>query len=148
METNKIITVCAAVVKHDNKILVIQEAQKKAYGKFNIPGGHIEPYENIQEAVIREVKEETNIDITLEGFIGIYPHKIKDGPTIIKLIFSAKAENLDLKYPEDEILKVMWIDSSEFLQIEKEHLRSEDLILIIEDYQKNGFYDLDIVKKI
>lgn len=148
METTRIITVCAAVVEHNDKILVIQEAKQSVFGKYNIPGGRIEPNEDLRSTIIREVKEETNIDITLEGFIGIYPHQAMNGLTIIKLIFSATPQNFDLKYPSDEILNAMWIDPYDFQKIDIQKLRSNDLFTIINDYNNNIIYDLDVVKNI
>jgi 8-oxo-dGTP pyrophosphatase MutT (NUDIX family) len=41
----------------------------KKLGKWMVPGGHVEPSENPQECAIREVKEETGIEIKLMSFI-------------------------------------------------------------------------------
>jgi 8-oxo-dGTP pyrophosphatase MutT (NUDIX family) len=43
----------------------------KKLNKWMIPGGHVEPFENPAEAAIREVKEETGIDINLVSFIHV-----------------------------------------------------------------------------
>ena len=148
LSNNGIITVCAAIVYDKNSILVIQEAKKIAYAKYNIPGGHIEPNEDICNTVIREVKEETNLDIELEGFVGIYPHQISDGSTVIKLIFSAKPINYNIKYPIDEILNAFWMELNDFQNLKKRELRSNDLNKIISDYQKKGIVSLGIVNSI
>lgn len=41
----------------------------KKLGRWVVPGGHIDPWENAEEAVIREAKEETGLDISLLSFI-------------------------------------------------------------------------------
>ena len=59
----KTLNVVAAIIKKDDKIL----ATKRGYGEFinmwEFPGGKIEPNESKEEALIREIKEETNLDI-------------------------------------------------------------------------------------
>lgn len=60
-------TIVAEVcVKKDNKILMVQENRKEKKGKWNMPAGKLEENEDIITAAIREVKEETNIDINIK----------------------------------------------------------------------------------
>lgn len=57
-------TIVAEVcVKKDNKILIVEENRKDKKGKWNMTAGKLEENEDIVTAAIREVKEETNIDI-------------------------------------------------------------------------------------
>lgn len=49
---------CYGIVVHDDKILLT-----KQYGKFEIPGGGVDLGEHPDQAVIREIKEETGIDV-------------------------------------------------------------------------------------
>ena len=64
----KEIKVVAAIIQKENKIL----ATKRGYGEFinmwEFPGGKIEPGETKEEALIREIKEELNIEINVEKF--------------------------------------------------------------------------------
>lgn len=59
----KTIEVVAAIIKKDNKILIT----KRSYGEFadmwEFPGGKIEAGEGKEEALIREIKEELEVDI-------------------------------------------------------------------------------------
>lgn len=64
----KEIKVVAAIIQKENKIL----ATKRGYGEFinmwEFPGGKIEPGETKAEALIREIKEELNIEINVDKF--------------------------------------------------------------------------------
>ena len=64
----KEIKVVAAIIQKENKIL----ATKRGYGEFinmwEFPGGKIEPGETKEEALIREIKEELNIEINVDKF--------------------------------------------------------------------------------
>jgi len=57
--------VVSAVVISKGKVLLIEHSKLK---KWLFPGGHIEPNEIPDDAVIREVKEETNLDISFSDY--------------------------------------------------------------------------------
>ena len=64
----KEIKVVAAIIQKENKIL----ATKRGYGEFinmwEFPGGKIEPGETKKQALVREIKEELNIEISVDNF--------------------------------------------------------------------------------
>ena len=55
------VTVGALIFNPEGKVLLIKSHKWK--GKYTIPGGHIELGETIEEALKREIKEETSLDI-------------------------------------------------------------------------------------
>ena len=59
------INVVAAVIKDENeKILITQRNLKKSQGGlWEFPGGKIEPNETRENVIVREIKEELDIDI-------------------------------------------------------------------------------------
>ena len=62
----KTIKVICAVINVENKILVAQRNYNmKLPLKWEFPGGKLEPNETEEECILREIKEELNIDITL-----------------------------------------------------------------------------------
>jgi 8-oxo-dGTP pyrophosphatase MutT (NUDIX family) len=60
---------CSAVVLDGERILLTRRADN---GRWCLPGGHIDPGENVAEATAREVLEETGLVIRLGRLIGIY----------------------------------------------------------------------------
>lgn len=64
----KEIKVVAAIIKNEDKIL----ATKRGYGEFinmwEFPGGKIESGETKEQALVREIKEELNIEISVDKF--------------------------------------------------------------------------------
>ena len=146
MREERIVAVCGAIVARGDEILVIQEARPGVRGKYNIPGGHIEPGEDLKTTVIREVKEETGISIMLEGFLGIYPHQISDKSTVLKLVFTAKPTDFNFRLSSEEVLNVSWMSINFFKKIEETRLRSNDLPAMIDDYKNGLIFDSNVVK--
>jgi 8-oxo-dGTP pyrophosphatase MutT (NUDIX family) len=97
--------VAGCVIKKDGKYLLVQEKQAKAYGLWNLPAGHVDKGETIEDAAIREAKEETGYLVNLLEKIGIF-HESLDKP--IKHIFTAEIRGGKLTIQEDEILDVKW----------------------------------------
>lgn len=68
LKNMKEIKVVAAIIQKENKIL----ATKRGYGEFinmwEFPGGKIESGETKEQALVREIKEELNIEISVDKF--------------------------------------------------------------------------------
>ncbi len=61
MEHTKREKSCGVAIFKDDKILLVQQNE----GNWSLPKGHVEENETEMETAIREVKEETNIDVEI-----------------------------------------------------------------------------------
>lgn len=67
-----------AVIVQDGKILLVKRASEPDKGKWSVPGGLVELSEKLEKTVIREVKEETNLDVEVVRLIDAVDNIVLD----------------------------------------------------------------------
>lgn len=58
--------------KKDGKLLLLKRSIDPLKGFWAPPTGYVEWDESVEEAVVRETKEETNVDVAVDNLIGVY----------------------------------------------------------------------------
>lgn len=90
MANQIILTNMCMLYKEDHSFLVIDRL-KKDWPGINFPGGHIEPNESVEESVIREMKEETDLNVHSLEFVTYYEwNMIEEGVRHLCLLFRSK----------------------------------------------------------
>ncbi|MFX1557224.1 MAG: NUDIX domain-containing protein, partial [Promethearchaeota archaeon] len=68
-----------AVIEDDNRNIILIKRKYHPYkGKYALPGGFIKYNENAEQAIVREVREETNLAVEVVRKIGTYDQKGRD----------------------------------------------------------------------
>lgn len=57
------------ILNSRNEILLVLRNRNPERGTWSIPGGKVDPYEHMETSVIREVKEEVNLDVKIKGLL-------------------------------------------------------------------------------
>lgn len=68
-ENMKSIEVVAAIIKRDGSIFATQRGYGEFDGRWEFPGGKIEPGESHEDALLREIQEELQATVRIESFI-------------------------------------------------------------------------------
>jgi 8-oxo-dGTP diphosphatase len=71
LQQRPVLGVGAVIWNDAGEIVLIRRGQEPRRGEWSIPGGRVEWGETIQEAVVREVREETGLEIEVLGLIEI-----------------------------------------------------------------------------
>uniref|UniRef100_A0A1B6M7C6 Nudix hydrolase domain-containing protein n=2 Tax=Graphocephala atropunctata TaxID=36148 RepID=A0A1B6M7C6_9HEMI len=109
------IGVGAVVVNTEGKLLVVQERyQNQPYWK--LPGGYVEPGEDIPEAAMREVREETNIQTQFKSMVAFrHSHGGLWGCSDIYFIVELAPLTADITSCEIEIEDSQWMEMETYL---------------------------------
>ena len=102
---------CGAIIVNDNNQVLLV---KQTLGHYGFPKGHVEIGETEEETAIREVKEETNIDIEItrkDRFIVSY--NVTDTISKDVIYFIAKPLTFDEKPQKTEVAEILWVDIDE-----------------------------------
>ena len=104
--------VVADIIKKDNHFLIVKRNRKKHLGlKWEFPGGKVQENETFEEALVREIKEELNIKISLQDKIA--EEKYKDEKIDIVLhYFLCTQEDGTIELNEHEDLA--WVEKKDF----------------------------------
>ena len=71
-----------AVIVKDGRVLLVQRGTEPALGRWSIPGGLIEVGEALSEAVVREVHEETGLEIEPVELVELLDRIHRDGDRV------------------------------------------------------------------
>jgi mutator protein MutT len=87
-------TACALIVDAEGRILLARRAAEIENGKWDLPGGYLEEGEDPVEAMVREVREETGLEIEVGEFHGAWMDWYGDAPdaaSTVNLYWLARA---------------------------------------------------------
>ena len=74
----KHIEVVAAIIQDGEKILATQRGYGELAGGWEFPGGKIEPGEEREDALVRELREELDVDIEIQRFIATVEYQYEN----------------------------------------------------------------------
>jgi 8-oxo-dGTP diphosphatase len=86
----------------DDRIVLVRRAIEPGYGLWVFPGGYVDRGELVEEAALREAREECGLDVRLDGLVNIYSYARR---TPIIIVYAATMVAGDLR-PDEEGLEV------------------------------------------
>lgn len=136
-QEKKVRATAVAVIERDGEVLLIKRNNEPFKNYWSLPGGHIDFGETAEEAVIREVKEETGLDFK-PNFLSyrdeIYPNINWHGEV---LIFYGKAEGKEA-FDKKEVSDIRWVDIKEALNMKLAFEHEKTLKMYMEKEDKNA----------
>lgn len=106
----KTIRVVAAIIEKDNKILIARRLKGEFAGLWEFPGGKYEENETGEEAIKREIEEEFDIEIDVNGYLCTIEHQYDSFYLVMDCyICTMITDNMILHDHSD----IRWIDPKE-----------------------------------
>ena len=106
----------AVIVNKENQILITRRKYDPFKGTLDLPGGFSEPGESIEQSLIREIKEELNLEITHLAYLcsvpNIYPYKSVIYP-VTDMAFVCEVNSFDTIDARDDISECFFMDLPE-----------------------------------
>ncbi len=127
----------AAVIERDGQFLLIEEETSDGV-RLNQPAGHLDPLESLEQAVVREVLEETAHDFTPTALVGMYMSRYSSkrrgtDVTYLRFTFCGTAGK-EHDVPLDHgIIRTLWMTRDEIAACEERH-RSPIVLRCVDDY--------------
>lgn len=117
MNPKKTINVVAAIIRKDDRILATQRGYGEFEGGYEFPGGKIEEGESKEEALVREIKEELEINIKVLDFLHRVEYEYEKFNLVMDCYFASiesgeivLREHLDMKWlKKDELDSLAWL---------------------------------------
>lgn len=99
----KMIVAADLIIQYpDGKIILIKRKNDPYQGFWALPGGMVEEDETVEEAAVREAKEETGVRIELKRLVGVYSDPDRDPRgRVVSVTYLAKSVSGDPQAADD-----------------------------------------------
>jgi len=127
-EGQQVITACAVIYREGSdghEIMVARRALTKKFlpGKFELPGGHIDFGETLEDGLCRELKEELDIDVAIGDVVGAftYVNEVKRSHSVEIIFFAKLADGCLPKINPADHSEVVWVNQNSLAIVENEN---------------------------
>lgn len=104
---NSAAAVTALISNPRGELLLTRRGVEPDYGKLDLPGGFVDPKESAEQSMLRELKEELDLEPVSISYYGSFPNEYLFSGTIVytvDLVFRCEVTNFEnLKYRDDII---------------------------------------------
>src|SRR3989344_2443949 len=132
--------IVSCFVEHDGNILLVHRHNHKSQGgRWGLPAGKVDPGERLKQAIIREIKEETSLDIP-EGSLAYFNQifvRHGDYDFIFHTFFTKLGVKSGVTINPNEHQEFTWKTPLEVLAMKKEEI-VEDLDYVCKLFYKIG----------
>ena len=133
---DKMFVATKAFIIYDDKVLLLRESSNykdSAHtGKLDLPGGRVELGQKFDESLLREIKEETGLDVEIGKPFFVnesYPTVRGENWQIIRIFFECNSKSKDVILSEDHS-EFIWIKPEEYVK----YNLIENLIPVFESF--------------
>ena len=153
MEQKRILNIVVGGIERNNKWLLIKRKRGDYQQKWALVGGKMNFDEDIKEALLREIQEETGLSVEWIGIKAILNEKLKDGANnetykqFIIFLCSTVADSDKLQETDEGDLR--WFSNKEIV-VEKKNIIPSDYYMIsqlLKRKKMDSIIELDLIEK-
>jgi 8-oxo-dGTP diphosphatase len=104
------------IVRYNDKILMIRRKNDPFKGKLALPGGFVNPNERFKDAAVRELKEETSVEVNIDEleFVGILDCPDRDSRgRVVSAVYRVDLSAEPLAAAQDDAESLQWCPVSQ-----------------------------------
>jgi nucleoside triphosphatase len=132
-------TAGALIVNSKGDVLIVRSS--KWNDKFTVPGGHIELGERAEDAIKREVKEETGLDVEPVELLlvqqAIYPENYYKHEHFIFMDYLCRTESSEVVLDGRELQDYVWVKPEKALELDLENYTRNFVNKYLEELKQN-----------
>ena len=109
------------IIERDDKLLLVRRKKDPFKGSLSFPGGKVDEGEKVEDALKRELKEETNFDIEPTDILGVYSDPSRDPRGHrVSITFIATIKSGEAK-AADDAESIVWLPINEQQDLAFDH---------------------------
>lgn len=105
----------AVIFRRDGRVLLIRRGRPPRAGTWSLPGGHVEDGETPEETVVREVREETGLVVSVVRYLGLY--RLRDSNVAFDIHEFQCAPVEEDASAGDDAAEVRWVEAADFASL-------------------------------
>lgn len=110
--TRRVELAVGAVVLHHDHVLLVRRSTPPEAGRWSFPGGRVEPGERMADAAVREVREETGLDVEIDRPLD-WVERIGPDHHFVIVDFAATVPERQEPTPGDDAADARWVNLEE-----------------------------------
>ena len=135
--------IVGGVVIDEDKILLVQEAATEFYGQWDLPAGLLDNDESLISGAIREVKEETGLEVTPKS-LSMICNSVN--PQAMRFFFDMQVVSGEIKFDQSEILDVKWVPLDDVKKLNLRVRLESCFDEIRQRYEAGESYPIDLIR--
>jgi ADP-ribose pyrophosphatase YjhB (NUDIX family) len=120
----------AAFIRNNDEYLIIKRAKEPQKDWWDLPGGFMAYDETPEEALLREIEEETQLkNLKINKFIGAFPGSYAGIQKVLDLVYLIDSEDRDLRL-SDENTEYRWVKLKDMPELAFEDINAARQLLL------------------
>ena len=116
MTGRRIPCVGAIITDHRGRLLLVKRGHEPEAGFWSLPGGRVEPGETDEEAVVREIREETGLAVVCDRLVGSVGKEGLDGAVLDIRDYAVTVSGGELA-AGDDAADARWVSPAELASL-------------------------------
>ncbi|MBD3397794.1 NUDIX domain-containing protein [Candidatus Micrarchaeota archaeon] len=109
-----------ALIVNDGKVVLVKRKKEPFEGKWALPGGFVDSGESVEDACVREAKEETGLEVRIKEMVGVFSKPGRDPRGTVGVAFLCKVISGEIR-GGDDAAEARWFSLGQLPEVAFDH---------------------------